>query len=243
MPIKGLEKYTTLDYTGKDAAVIFFGGCNLRCPHCQNPELINGSLPDIPKKDVLDFLKERRKWLDGVVLSGGEPTMQWDLVDFIREIKDMGFSVKLDTNGVRYDVLLDLKDKGLVDYVAMDVKGPPSLYSNLVGMNHFDLRDNVEKGMFIATQFPDYEFRTTVGPIIRNGEISFMCVGEAVDSAKYIVNVTGSNEHKYFLQKFIPRKEGLLDRRLEDFPETSNELLSKMREKVKIVLPKCEIRN
>ena len=161
--------------------------------------------------------------------------------DFLRSVKDIGYLVKLDTNGSNPNVLLDLKTEGLIDYVAMDVKGPRELYSNLAGRKVN--QEDVERSIGIASQFPGYEFRTTVVPVVRGEEdISWMTVEEAVDAAKWIVEVTGSDAHRYFLQPFVPREDGLIDSRFEEFPGTSKELLEEMCDAVKKHLPRCEIR-
>ncbi|TSA55631.1 anaerobic ribonucleoside-triphosphate reductase activating protein, partial [bacterium] len=132
----GLQKTTLVDYPGKVAATIFTTGCNFRCPYCHNPELVLPELikkqPKITEKEILDFLKERQKLLEGVCITGGEPTIQSDLIDFIKKVKDLGFLVKLDTNGSCSDVLNSLIERELIDYVAMDIKAPKQKYELFV---------------------------------------------------------------------------------------------------------------
>ena len=127
MRIHGLQKLAMVDYPGKLAATVFTGGCDLRCPFCHNALLVTrlAETPEIPEGEVLDFLKRRRGLLDGVVLSGGEPLLQPDAADFLQKVRDLGFAVKLDTNGTHPDRLADILDRGLADYVAMDIKKQP----------------------------------------------------------------------------------------------------------------------
>ena len=136
MIIKGLEKQTVLDYPGKLACTIFMFGCNFRCGFCHNPELIiDDGRPEIKQDEVLDFLEKRRGFLDGVCITGGEPTLNNDLPDFISKIKSMGLSVKLDTNGTNPEMLEDLIKKDLVDYIAMDIKAPLESYDKIANVN------------------------------------------------------------------------------------------------------------
>lgn len=166
---------------------------------------------------------------------------------FIKELKKRrnNLVVKLDTNGSDWSVLGELKENGLVDYVAMDVKGPPELYATIVGREFLDARDGYEKAIAIVSQFPDYEFRTTIVPVIRENEISFMTPEEIEKTAKLIYDVVQDNECKYFLQPFVPHKQeegGLLDSRFEIFPETPPELLEEMKKRAQKYLPNCRIR-
>lgn len=250
--IGGLQKVSTIDYpenfldkksNPKLSSVIFLSGCNYRCPNCHNPQLMENRAEVIKEEGML-YLVEERGYLDGIVISGGEPTLQEGLENFLKRLKERrgNLLVKLDTNGSHFEVLQDLKKGKLVDYVAMDVKAPGYLYKNVIG-REIDLRDDVEKGIALTCQFPDYEFRTTIIPVDRdNGDFSFMKVGEVVDIAKWIIDVTGSNEHKYYLQPFVPKKGGLLDKRLESFPETPKELLEEMKKEVIKYLPNCRVR-
>lgn len=165
MKIVGFLKESFQDWDAGLSSVVFTSDCNFNCPSCYASELRTNSI--YSDKKVLNYLGYRKKRVPRVVLCGGEPTCQWDIVNFIIELKKQGLAVKLDTNGSDPSVLCELRDKKLVDYVAMDVKGPPTLYSKVVG-KHIDLRDDVEKGMMVVTQFPDYEFRTTIVPIVRD---------------------------------------------------------------------------
>lgn len=249
MKIYGLQKESFIDYPGKISAVVFTSGCNYKCPTCHAKEIVQGN-PQIKESDFFNYLDKTKDWIEGVVVCGGEPTLQLDLIPFIRKIKERKRAVKLDTNGSNYTVLQELKKEKLVDYVAMDVKAPPHLYAQVVGKEYIDLRDDLQKGIGIVSQFPNYEFRTTIIPISReNTNTSFMTVKEVKDIAKFICDVTGTNKHKYFLQKFVARgKDEMIDERFgkENLPkelhETPEELLEEMLEKVLEYLPNAKIR-
>ena len=164
MLVSGLQKLTLLDYPGKVACTVFTGGCNFRCPFCHNSALV---LPeqiahDSSAEQVLSFLKKRVGVLDGVAVTGGEPLLHPDIGDFLREIKAMGFLIKLDTNGSFPDRLISLVEAGLADRVAMDVKNAPALYAKTVGLARFDLAGVTRAKDFLLSGALDYEFRTTV---------------------------------------------------------------------------------
>ncbi|HOA43274.1 MAG TPA: anaerobic ribonucleoside-triphosphate reductase activating protein, partial [Bacillota bacterium] len=124
-------KSSLIDYPGKASTVFFLGGCNFRCGYCHNSELVQGYGNEIDPEELFDFLKKRKRFLDGVCISGGEPTLHKELPEFVKEIKELGLAVKLDTNGTEPDMLRDLIEKGLVDYVAMDIKGPAYKYEQI----------------------------------------------------------------------------------------------------------------
>lgn len=164
MNIQGLQKLTLLDFPGKMACTVFTGGCNLRCPFCHN-----ASIAVRPSKEgeytveqILDFLKKRQGVLDGVAITGGEPLMQKDIEEFIRSIRDLGYAVKLDTNGTYPEKLRSLVEQGLVDYVAMDVKASPEGYPPAVGIGGYDISKIKESIDFLLEGKVDYEFRTTI---------------------------------------------------------------------------------
>jgi len=163
MTFGGLEKNSLIDYPGKVSCVLFCSGCNFSCPYCHNPDLVKmegsgGAGPDAKKIDA--FLKSRKGFLDGVVLSGGEPTIQKDIISLCKKIRSMGYSVKLDTNGSRPQILKHLVGEGLVDYIAMDIKTDPVQYSPLI-------KDNLNPGHILSSintimeSDLSYEFRTT----------------------------------------------------------------------------------
>ncbi len=182
MVIGGVQKFSTVDDPGYVVAGLFTVGCNMRCGYCHNPELV---LPEqyaggIPEDEIFEFLESRRGKLDGVFISGGEPTMHDDLPDLIRRCKNMGFRVKLDTNGTHPDMLRDILAEGLVDFIAMDIKGPLSKYSQIAArpVNLDAIKESIR---LIKTI--DHEFRTT----IVKGQLEvddFEAVGELVDGAQ-----------------------------------------------------------
>ena len=163
MKIAGLQKMTLLDYPGKVACTVFLPGCNFRCPFCHNYELLGSDAPTLmDDRELLSFLQKRKGLLDGVCISGGEPTLQPALPELLKEIKAMGFSVKLDTNGYRPQVLRQVVEAGLVDYVAMDIKNSPSAYSATTGLTNLSIAPIEESIRFLASGAVDHEFRTTV---------------------------------------------------------------------------------
>lgn len=163
MQIYGLNKTTLLDYPHRVAATVFCGGCNFRCPFCHNSGLVlsPGEQPRIPEKEILEFLKKRRGILTGVCVTGGEPTLQKDLGEFLYAVKDLGYLVKLDTNGYCPEVLERLVEGNLVDYIAMDIKSGPDGYALAAGIP-VDMEKIYKSIDFIKGCGVQYEFRTTV---------------------------------------------------------------------------------
>lgn len=165
MQIAGFQKLTLLDYLGRTAATVFTPGCDFRCPFCQNRDLVipgRDGFPSVPMEDLLSFLGKRRGLLDGICITGGEPLMQPGIEAFCAQMKEMGFLVKLDTNGSFHDRLRCLVDQGLVDYVAVDVKNRPERYAETVGIEDLDLSPVCETVAYLLEGAVDYEFRTTV---------------------------------------------------------------------------------
>lgn len=198
--ICGLQKMTLLDFPGKIACTVFLGGCNFRCPFCHNSELFMGKPEKLMEdEEFFAFLKSRKGLLDGVCVSGGEPTLYKDLPVFLEKIKEMGFLVKLDTNGYRPQVLKDLVGNKLVDYVAMDVKNSPATYGQTVGLEKMDLAAIEESLRFLIGGEVDYELRTTlVKPFHDRASIQDM--GVWLGSL-----VPGKKPAKLFLQSFVDR--------------------------------------
>ena len=164
MRICGLQKLSMVDYPGKLAATVFTGGCNLRCPFCHNALLVTrlGESPTLSEDEVLRFLSSRKGLLDAMVLSGGEPLMHLDAVDFLEKVRKMGFLIKVDTNGCYPDALNTILERGLVDYVAMDIKNRPEKYAETVGVPGFSM-DTIEKSLnLLRSSGVPYELRTTV---------------------------------------------------------------------------------
>lgn len=193
MVLKGLQKLTLLDFPGKMAATVFAGGCNFRCPFCHNGSLV---IPErfgetLPEEEFFAFLNKRRGILEGVCISGGEPTLYPDLPDFTEKIRNLGFLVKLDTNGSNPEMLEGLIEKGLIDYVAMDIKSSKEGYSNAVGIENFDI-SKIEKSVQILKKCKvDFEFRTTVVKELHSTK-DFEEIGKWL-----------AGHEKYFLQTFI----------------------------------------
>ncbi len=192
MQIHGFQKTTLLDYPEHLAATVFTGGCNFRCPFCHNAELVlcPGEAPTIPEQDVIDYLEKRRGILQGVCITGGEPTLQKDLRPFIQKIKSMGYLVKLDTNGYRPAVLWNLLQEGLLNYVAMDVKASKDNYAAAAGIPGLDVSAIEESIAILMNCEIDYEFRTTVVRGIHTVE-EFVSIGKWLSGCK-----------AYFLQQF-----------------------------------------
>ena len=193
MRISGLQKLSMVDYPGKLAATVFTGGCDLRCPFCHNAPLVlrAAQAPQLPEQEVLDFLKGRRGLLDGVVLSGGEPLLQPGAADFLAAVRILGFAVKLDTNGCHPAALADILERGLVDYVAMDIKNSREKYAGTVGVPDFDLVPVEESIQLLRSSGVDFEFRTTVVREFHTAD-DIRAIGQWLEGSP-----------KYFLQKFV----------------------------------------
>jgi pyruvate formate lyase activating enzyme len=161
LKIKGFQKSSFIDYPDKISAVIFTGGCNFRCPYCHNSELVYNKSDSLESEEILDYLKKRKKYLDGVCISGGEPTLQKDLAGFIEKLKALDYLVKLDTNGTSPETVKELLDKSLIDYVAMDIKAPFSKYRSVV-IEKTDIDKIKETVEILKNSAIDYEFRTTI---------------------------------------------------------------------------------
>ena len=186
MRIDGLQKLTLLDYPGKMACTIFLGGCNFRCPFCHNSELLTldpGHPPAYTEEGILAFLKKRVGILDGVCITGGEPLLTDDVRPFMEKIKEMGFQIKLDTNGSYPKRLKGLVQAGLVDYVAMDIKNSPKKYGATVGRPAFDLAPINESVAYLLSGAVDCEFRTTVVKEYHEAE-DFAAMGQWLKGAK-----------------------------------------------------------
>ena len=193
--IQGLQKLTLLDWPGKVACTVFLGGCDFHCPFCHNGELVAGPFPDsICEKEFLAYLERRQGLLDGVCVTGGEPLLRTDLADLLKKIKALEFPVKLDTNGSHPVALRDLWERGLIDYVAMDLKNSPERYAETVGMPCLDLGPIRESVVWLLEDHVDYEFRTTVVREFHNSE-DFLAMAEWIAGAK-----------RYFLQSFVNRE-------------------------------------
>ena len=194
MDIQGLQKMTLLDYPGKVACTVFLGGCDFRCPFCHNGELVLSPAPaEMDQEELLAFLKKRQGLLDGVCITGGEPLLRPDLKGLLEAIHALGYPVKLDTNGSHPRALVDLVERKLVDYVAMDVKNAPARDAETVGIPGFNPAPVEESIRLLRKSTVDYEFRTTVVRQFHDSA-SFRAIGPWISGAR-----------RYFLQAFIDR--------------------------------------
>ena len=194
MKIHGLQKMTLLDFPGRVACTIFLGGCDMRCPFCHNAELIDGSAPAVmEEEELLAFLRKRQGLLEGVAITGGEPLLRPDIMPLMEKIRDLGYPVKLDTNGTHPDRLRQIIDRGLVAYVAMDIKNSPERYAETAGLEKLDLGPIRESVSLLMEGRTDYEFRTTTVAELHDAE-SFRGIGAWIRGAE-----------RYFLQKFTDR--------------------------------------
>ncbi len=226
MIIGGLQKMTLIDYPGKIAATVFLVGCNFRCPYCHNPDLVNPELverqPKIKESDFWKFLDERIGFLDGICITGGEPTIHSDLLLFIQNIKKRGFSIKLDTNGSNPGILEYLINNDLVDFIAMDIKTSILKYNKVRAKNKIS---QIQKSInIIKDSNKDYEFRTTVVPGIVD-EKDTKEISQWLKGAKKIA-----------LQQFNPAK--VLDSSFENIKPYSIQELQKM---IKILEPHIDV--
>ena len=190
--IEGINKLTLLDYPGVVACTVFTGGCDFRCPFCHNSQLVLRPLDSrIPEEEILAFLRKRRGLLEGVAITGGEPLIQKDIAAFLSKVKDMGYRIKLDTNGNHPEELRTLIKSNLVDCVAMDVKNSPERYAATVGLSNFDISPVIASRDIIKESGKDYEFRTTAVKEFHDDR-SFMGIADFIRPAK-----------KYFIQNFV----------------------------------------
>ena len=194
MDIQGLQKMTLLDWPGKVACTVFLGGCDFRCPFCHNSELLSGPMPVLMDQEgLLEFLRKRQGLLDGVCVTGGEPLLRPGLPGLLDGIKNLGFPVKLDTNGNHPDRLVRLWEQGLVDYVAMDVKNSPERYPETVGVPGLDLTPVRDSVAWLLEGHVEYEFRTTAVRQIHDAA-SFQAIGRWLQGAR-----------RYYIQNFVDR--------------------------------------
>lgn len=162
MNICGYQKTTLLDYPGHVAATIFTGGCNFRCLFCHNSDLLLNPSTIISEEEIFTFLKKRKNILSGICITGGEPTLQKDLIEFIEKVRSLGYKIKLDTNGYRPQIISELLNKNLLDYIAMDIKAGYSNYANICGVSNLNIETIKESISMIENSGIDYEFRTTI---------------------------------------------------------------------------------
>ncbi len=228
--IGGLQKLTLLDYPSKLASTVFTSGCSFKCPFCHNKDLVfvpeNYSFLDV--EDVIAYLEKRKKILDGVCITGGEPLLQEGLLPFIERIKEMGYLVKLDTNGNDPKKLKEIVNSGLVDYVAMDVKNCKEKYHETVGLNKqvFDIGRIEESISFLLEEHVDYEFRTTIVKELHQKE-DVLALANWIKGAK-----------QYYLQQYVP-SENVIE---QVFSSYNKEEMEELCSAVKEIIPTCKLR-
>ena len=227
MIIKGLQKLTLLDYPGKIACTVFTGGCNLRCPFCHNALLVTKQDENfIKEEEFFKFIEERKDRLDGVAITGGEPLIHSDIENFIKKIKDIGYAIKLDTNGTFPEKLKKILDEKLVDYVAIDIKNSPEKYAVTVGVSNLDIEKIKRSVKILMESDVDYEFRTTV-PKELFTEDDFEKIAQWIAGAK-----------RYFLQEFKDSgnliEEGLFTPEKKDVMEKYASIVRKTVKEVEV---------
>lgn len=224
MQIGGIQKTSLLDYPEKISAIVFTPGCNLRCGYCHNPELIFNPKPSFSEEAFFEFLHKRTGKIDAVVITGGEPCLQTDLMDFVKKIKELGYLVKLDTNGTFPNKVKDLLDNNLLDYIAMDIKAPLEKYNQITNVK-VDTEKIAESILLLKNSKIGYEFRTTVVKSQLNIK-DFEKIAEILEGAE-----------RYYLQKFISSK--ILDKSLENQASYTDEeflpIVEILRQKIKFV--------
>ncbi len=227
MKIGGLQKFTVTDYPGKISCIVFTIGCNFRCPFCQNSQLVTEEASQMPSEKVFEFLEKRKDQLEGVTVTGGEPLIQNGFFDFLEKVKGLGYDIKLDTNGSVPGELKRVVRKGLVDYVAMDIKAPVQEYEKACGVKVN--RDKIEESIDYILGMDSYEFRTTAVPTIID-EKAIDQIAKRIEGAE-----------KFYIQQF--ETKNTLDgdySDLESFPEKK---LKKFKEIAERYVQSCEVRN
>ena len=199
MKIVGIQKLTLLDYPGKVACTVFLNGCNFRCPYCHNAELLGDTEEVMTVAGLLAFLRKRQGILEGVCITGGEPTLHPELPALLREVRALGYAVKLDTNGYRPEILEAVLDQGLVDYVAMDLKNGPEGYAETVGLAQVELAKIRQSIRLLMDSPVDFELRTTVANPLHSGET-------ITSMANWLRGTTnGKPIPRLFVQPFVDR--------------------------------------
>lgn len=230
MQVTGIQKLTLLDYPGTVACTVFTAGCNFRCPFCHNAMLV---LPEqietnyLTDGEVFDFLRKRRGVLDGVAVTGGEPLLHRDMPEFLSRIKELGYKIKLDTNGSNPALLREIVEAELVDRVAMDIKNAPESYAETIGFERFDIAPVEQSKNFLLEGSVDYEFRTTVVRGIHTKE-------SLIGAAKWI-----SGAKEYYLQQFKDSGSLVMGEGLSAYDEKQ---MHELAEAVREYVPTVEVR-
>jgi len=228
LPIKGIQKTSLVDFPPNTGATIFLGNCNFRCPFCQNPDLITkfNETETISETEIIEFLKSRKKWLDGVCITGGEPLL-YELTEFLIKIKKIGMLIKLDTNGTNPERLKELIEKKTVDYVAMDIKSSIEGYDESTKIKT-DIEKIKKSVDILKSNKVDYEFRMTVVPSLHSEE-DFRKIGEWLKGSK-----------RFFIQQF--NTKNCLDKDFEKIKPYPKERLEIFRDILKKYIKEAEIR-
>ncbi len=226
MIIGGFQKFSLIDYPNKISCIIFTQGCNFRCPYCHNPELIGNNPIKIEEKEIFEFLKNRKGKIEAVVITGGEPILQEDLIEFIKKIKDMGFLVKLDSNGSNPKIIKKLIEQKLVDYFAMDIKAPLEKYKEITNSD-IDPKKIKESINLIMNSKSDYEFRTTITKQLNKEDI--IKIAKLIKGAKC-----------YVLQQFVPSKH--LDPEFKNIEPYSKQQLEKFKKELQFFFKTIKLR-
>lgn len=227
MQIGGIQRFSSIDFPKRIASVLFTVGCNFRCPFCHNHELVIGPFPRISEEEIFEFLKSRVGQIDGVVISGGEPTLHHDLPEFIIKIKNLGFEIKLDTNGTNPGILQQLIDNQLLNYVAMDIKHTWDKYHQLTG-TQVDIEQIKKSVSMLINSDIEYEFRTTVIQQIHTLD-DIIEISKNIRGAKY-----------YAVQEFIPAKT--LDEKFSKYTSFDKKDLQNIRHKIEENIEVFDIR-
>ena len=220
MNICGYQKTTLLDYPGHVAATIFTGGCNFRCPFCHNSDLLLNPSTIISEEEIFTFLKKRKNILSGICITGGEPTLQPDLIEFIKKVRSLGYKIKLDTNGYRPQTISELLNKNLLNYIAMDIKAGYSNYANVCGVSNLNIETIKESISMIENSGIDYEFRTTIVKELHT-EQDFQEISEML-----------SPKSSYYIQSFKDSGNILIPGLSSCNMDTLNYYLSIVKEKI-----------
>ncbi len=227
MKIGGLQKFTVTDYPGKISCIVFTIGCNFRCPFCQNSQLVTEEASQMPSEKVFEFLEKRKDQLEGVTVTGGEPLIQNGFFDFLEKVKGLGYDIKLDTNGSVPGELKRVVRKGLVDYVAMDIKAPVREYEKACGVKVN--RDKIEESIDYILGMDSYEFRTTAVPTIID-EKAIDQIAKRIEGAE-----------KFYIQQF--ETKNTLDKDYSDLESFPEKKLKKFKEIAERYVQSCEVRN
>lgn len=228
MDFAGMQGLTLLDFPRKVACILFVQGCNLRCPFCHNSPLVHADTENaFPEADILAFLKKRQGLLDGVVVTGGEPLLYPQLLPFLKKVKELGYAIKIDTNGTNPTLLKKIVEEGLADYVAMDIKNSPAFYAATTGIAKPDMAAIEESRDFLMSGIVDYEFRTTV--------VKGLHTRESIAELSYWI----SGAKRYFLQAFKNSGDLLSPAGLSAFEEDE---MHQLLEIAKTHIPSAQLR-